>query len=62
MIYKNKKLTRFHPQNIINAVNTLQAGDIFFATCVTKLLTGEDDISVLVAASSSAEKMIMKNN
>ncbi|MBQ5562038.1 MAG: hypothetical protein IIT39_01445 [Clostridia bacterium] len=62
MIFKNKKLTRFQTKNIINAVNTLQAGDIFFATCVTKLLTGEDDISVLVAASSSAEKRIMKNN
>lgn len=58
----NHKIYRCQTRNIINAVNTLQAGDSFFGGVIVKLLSGEDIPSSMEYGTLCAEKRLMANN
>lgn len=56
------KVYRYCSGNRINAVNTLQAGDAFFAGAITRMLLNEEIGNVLKYGSSCAEEILLRNN
>lgn len=56
------KVYRYCSGNKINAINTLQAGDVFFAGVIVKMLQNEKIETVLKYGTVCAERMLLQNN